>query len=79
MRIFVSLLFLITAACSPGRDVLDIDDAAATAAPYPELVPIEQTLLVDTPRLSENSDDALEARAQRLKRRAAEVRATPAQ
>ncbi|MEP2531239.1 hypothetical protein [Shimia sp.] len=75
--LLLSILALV--ACSPETTSQQIDDRDAAAADYPDLVPLEETLVLDTPRISENSEDELEARANRLKRRAQELRNTPVQ
>ncbi len=51
----------------------DIDRAVPDeieTGPYPKIVPASQTPALTEPRLDAESDDALEARAQRLRNRA---------
>ncbi len=65
----------ILAACSEFPSLDDKVSAAARAAPYPRLLPI-QTLLARPapPRLTETAVATLEARAARLRRKAAALR-----
>ncbi|PSL20913.1 hypothetical protein [Shimia abyssi] len=78
-RMLASITIILIAGCSPQAPDQQIDDGVAGAEPYPDLIPLEQVLVVDTPRLSENSEDDLEARANRLRRRSQELRNTPVQ
>ena len=73
------LALLIAAACSREVYDADLDDAAAAQAPYPKLLPVRDTLVLDTPRLSENSESELAARAQRLRNRAQALSSKPAE
>lgn len=75
----LSLALASLTACSPARDAQSVDNVAAGNTPYPTLLPIEETLVLDTPRLSENSEEELDARANRLRRRAQDLFDTPVQ
>ena len=51
-------------------------DAAAQAAPYPDLLPTEQLSLgIPEPRITDDSTAALESRGARLRRKADALRA----
>lgn len=55
----------------------EVDAALASGTPsrdYPALLPFEDLLAADTPRLDDTTDDALLARAAALRNRAAAIR-----
>ena len=68
---------ILAAACAQFPEVDAATDPEIEAMPYPKLVPVEEVLDTEAPRLDENSEGALEARVNRLKRRAADLKATP--
>ncbi|KPA21493.1 hypothetical protein shim_22000 [Shimia sp. SK013] len=56
--------------CGQFPDVVgEVDDDIAKA-PYPLILPNTEALVAETPRLHSGSDDALDARERRLRRRA---------
>lgn len=58
-------------ACGQFPDVVgDVDDEIARAD-YPVILPNTEALVAESPRLHSGSDEALEARERRLRRRAA--------
>lgn len=76
--VFLILSSLILAAgCAQFPDVDAATDPEIANTPYPTLLPVEQVLDKDTPRLDENSEAALEAQVNRLKRRASDLQAAP--
>ncbi len=75
MKLIPILALIVLIGCSRSLDDnQQIDNSAAIRQPYPELLPIEDTLVRDKPRLNENSENELDARAQRLRKRGVEFR-----
>ncbi|VAW00982.1 hypothetical protein MNBD_ALPHA07-1208 [hydrothermal vent metagenome] len=71
-------LLLATTACTEFPELDAKVDAAARAAPYPDLIPVEEIKAqVSAPRIADTSGSDVNARAARLKARAARLRATP--
>ncbi len=69
--ILVCLTIFGLSACGQFPDVVgDVDDEIASAD-YPVILPNTEALVAETPRLHSGSDEALEARERRLRRRAA--------
>lgn len=60
-------------ACDEFPDVVGAVDDEITDAPYPQILPNTEALVAETPRLHSGSDEALEARAARLRRRAQDL------
>ncbi|MCW8843854.1 MAG: hypothetical protein OQK00_10605 [Rhodobacteraceae bacterium] len=70
--VFLFSFFLaLTAGCAQFPNVNSATDPALADAPYPALLPVEEVLDQDEPRLDENSEAALQGRINRLKHRAA--------
>ena len=74
--VFTSFLILV-AGCAQFPEVDTATDPALAEAPYPALLPVEQVLDQDAPRLDETSEAALQGRINGLKRRASDLRNTP--
>ena len=65
------LILPLVAACAPPPDAPDLSERAAAAAPWPRLLPLERLLAAPPSRITPEGDAAVEARAERLRRRAA--------
>lgn len=75
MRLTVAALpLMLVAACAQFPDVDAVTDAEVAQAEYPVLLPVEDILPEDQPRLDEDSEGELEARIRRLKRRANDLK-----
>jgi len=71
-------LLLATTACTEFPELDAKIDATSRAAPYPDLIPVEEIKAqVTPPRIADTSGSDVMARAARLKARAARLRATP--
>jgi len=69
---------LLAASCGQFPEVHQAERNLATGQTTPSLVPVEDLLALDTtPRASETSIAAVDARADRLRARAAALRRTP--
>lgn len=67
----VVLTALSLSACGQFPEVVgEVDDDISRAA-YPVILPNTEALVAESPRLHSGSDEALEARERRLRRRAA--------
>ncbi|TCK98983.1 hypothetical protein BXY66_4048 [Shimia isoporae] len=62
------------AGCGQFPDAVKEVDDDITDAVYPKILPNAVALVTQPPRLDENSDDVLEARERRLRRRAAALK-----
>lgn len=69
----VAAISVLTAACAQIPEIDRVVHDSVAQAPYPEILPVSQTLVLDNPRLSDSSEDDLDARARRLRRRAADL------
>jgi len=58
-------------ACGQFPEVVGEVDDNLTRAAYPKILPNTEALVAETPRLHSGSDEALEARERRLRKRAA--------
>lgn len=77
MRRLALLICLLPLACAPHGQ--DAETAALRAAPYPELIPLDQ-LSEDEPALDQDEEARLLTRSRLLKARAARLqRQTPGQ
>jgi hypothetical protein len=56
--------------CGEFPEVVGAVDDDIGNAPYPQILPNTEALVAETPRLHSGSDEALEAREQRLRNRA---------
>ena len=75
--LFYSSCLVALAGCAQFPDVDAATDPSLADTPYPALLPVEQVLDQDPARLDENSEAALQYRINRLKKRAADLQATP--
>lgn len=69
------LTFALLTACAQFPDVEAATDESLTDATYPALLPVEQVLATEAPRLDDTSEAALQWRINNLKRRAAALQA----
>jgi hypothetical protein len=76
--VFAFLLSLV-AGCAQFPEVEQATSADIEAAPYPALVPVEEVLDEDAPRLDDTSEAVLQGSVDRLKRRAADLRTSPSE
>lgn len=75
---FVFVFFLsFVAGCAQFPEVDDATSNELEDAPYPALLPVGDVLDDEAPRLDENSEAALQGSVDRLKRRAADLQASP--
>ncbi|WP_243614391.1 hypothetical protein [Shimia aestuarii] len=72
-----SFSMILAAGCAQFPEVEGATDPALADAPYPTLVPVEDVLDQEPPRLDETSEASLQGRVNRLKRRAADLSNTP--
>ncbi|WP_270727298.1 hypothetical protein [Shimia sp. Alg240-R146] len=56
--------------CGQFPDVVGEVDDDILKSPYPQILPNTEALVAETPRLHSGSDEALDARERRLRRRA---------
>lgn len=74
---FLPLTLILAAGCAQFPEVDEATAPTMSDIEYPKLLPVEQILDQDAPRLDENSETSLQGRSSRLKRRASELRNAP--
>ncbi len=77
-RVFLLPALLMLASCGASPDLGQAGRDLAASGPAPALVPVEDLLALDNaPRASETATAAVDARADRLRARAAALRRKP--
>ncbi len=71
--LLMALIVALNAACAQIPEIERVVDDSVKQAPYPEILPVSELAVQTTPRLTSTSEDDLDARARRLRSRAADL------